>query len=150
MDYTTDTSAAIEEFLSQKHEESLQNVSNQTIDSSQLEFCAQLRELGGMPEDPGLTEGIIQANKARESAFATVQMVEAKLSSPPEENTIKENRKRWLVAFISEIEKQHAAHGVLIELNQGMDQEQVDASTIAQLSIEGSHKAALEELESLE
>ncbi len=149
MEYTTDTTAAVEGFLAQKHEEALQNVANQSIDAAQLEFCAQLRELGGMPEDPALTEGVKQAGSAKESATIAAEMVEAKMDNPPVEETIKENRRKWLVEFISKIEQEHAAHGVLIELNQGLNQDQVEASTIAQLTIEGSHKAAIDELKSL-
>ena len=96
-----------------------------------------------------MSAGVRQAEAAKESAALAAQMVESKMDNPPVEDNIKENRRQWLTEFISRIEQEHAAHGVLIELNTGINQEQVDASTIAQLSIEGSHQAALAELESL-
>ena len=149
MDYTTDTSEAVEQFLTQKHFEEVNKILNQDLSKSELEFCADLRVLSGAEEDPNITESIKVSEELKAEFETSLDNITKKMDSTPDPDFIKTNRINWLNEFIARIEKEHAAHGVLIELNAGSNEEQVTSSSIAQLSIEGAHKAALEELESL-
>lgn len=145
MDYTTDTSAAVAEILEQQYRTAKQAEANHAIDVAKIEFCADVLAVAGKDPDPALVEAATAATIAGSEASKKAAQVEKRIT--PLDLTA--NRREWLAAYIAHIEGEHAQHGVLIELaTETGDTAQIEASTVAQITIDGAHKAAVAELAS--
>lgn len=149
MEYTTDPTDEVNIVLINKFEETLNEKSNCDIDKAQLEFCADLRTFCGVDEDQKLTAEIRLYQETKDKAELILKRIIFKLGTIPNEVSLKERRIEWLMVFISQMETKHASLSELIELYDGLDDEEVINLTIEQIRIEGGHKAALEELQSL-
>jgi len=149
MEYTTDPADGVNVVLAKKFEETLHEKSNCGIDKAQLEFCADLRNFCGTNEDPKLTAEIRSYQETEYNAELLIKRIVFKLGTIPNEASIKERRIEWLTVFISQMETKHASLSALIELYDGLDDDEVINLTVEQIRIEGGHKAALEELQSL-
>lgn len=148
MEYTTDTAAVVQKFLASKYIDAKQEAANNVLESKKVEFAKAVRFVGGKSEDVELNKLGESADLRKEEADSVADDIASKMDEQPNPSEFDAVRVEWLKSFIAGIEAEHAQHGMLLELHSD-NPDQVDASTIAQIVIEGAHEAALEELNSL-
>lgn len=150
MEYTTDTSEAVQQFIESKQIDAKQNAANNNIEAKKFDFAQEVRIADSKPIDPDLVTWASEARVRSAEAVAVADSLLAKLDEAPDDNRYVEARVAWLRGYIKDIEAEHAQHGVVIAIaTDNGDADQVERSEISQIVIEGAHKAANEELKSL-
>lgn len=149
MEYLTKPKVDTKKILLQKFEETLNLLWNHSIDLAQLEFCADVRTLVEDQEDQMLLNGIDFYLEAKQNAEVLLDRIKAKLEYTPDDTEIKVRRKNWLTTFISQLETKHATNAMFIDLNEGLNVDDVEKLVIEQIRIEGGLLVATSELNSI-
>jgi hypothetical protein len=145
MEYTKiDAIEVADEIVLAKYKNSVNESANFDLDKARVVFCQEVREIAGDDEDVELSQLATQLDEQRVSKEAEVIRLESKISEVP---SLISDRKEWLEQYITQVEREHAAHAALIDLSEEIgDTDQIKSSTIAQIVCEGAHKAATAEL----
>lgn len=150
MEYTTDTTAAVQQFIESKQIDAKQNAANNDIEAKKFDFAQEVRIADSKPIDPDLVTMASEARERSTEATAVADSLLAKLDEAPDNAKYVEARAAWLRGYIKDIEAEHAQHGIVIAIaTENGDEGQVERSQISQIVIEGAHLAATEELKSL-
>lgn len=154
MEYTTDTSQVVEDFLRTNRDDARNNLLDVELEAKAIEFCAVLRVLDGKEDDPELiaraagTRERADAEALRRDRFAG-KLKEPKVA-PVGPDPFDVARRDAVAARIGQIENEHAAHAALRDLNAeaGFEAE-AEKHAATMLELDGFHEALLAELSSL-
>lgn len=148
MDYKHITPTdAVDQILAQHCVQADTAVLCATVEVGKVQFLQEVRAWDSKDPDPELAEwGDAQATSLDFNA-AKAEDRATRMATKLNEDVLAENRRTILEDWLRLWETEHAQHGVLIELAES--EEQVEASTLAQLVIEGACRAAQAELDAL-
>lgn len=150
MNYTTEPGATVEDFAADRRATLLAHTANLALDAEMISFCVALRELAGVDPDPDLHQAQADNAASLKAAKRDIAALSKKIpkkrgaAAKAEKEAAAEARAAELVAHVARIEAEHRAHEVLAEV-----EADPEPHLIAMLTIEGSHAAALAELEQL-
>lgn len=119
-----------------------------TIDIAKVDFVQAVRAVDGKDPDPELEAFATIAAATKEASEEKCEERCARMATRMDAQMLAECRREQLGAWLRAWEAEHAQHGILIELAESP--EQVEASTLAQLVIEGAVLGARKELAEVE
>lgn len=154
MDYQAiNPDEAVDQLLAQHAREANLAAVGFELDCAAMEFCQTLRALDGKEADTNLyltngkaqdgTDIIIgydQVSTLADEANAKCADRIKRMTTPLDDKHLAEERAAQVTTWLASWEAEHAQHGLLIDLAESP--EQVEASTVAQLYIEGKVTAA--------
>ena len=148
MDYTVIDPAEVEQAVySTKHAELDQLVLATELDKVRIRFCMLVRQWAEVEEDPDLIQAAEIMNKQNLDATAAFNSVTDLLGTVPDYTT---QRKDWLARYVEHLETEYAGHEAVINVSRLLrDANQIEASEIEQIQIEGVHQVAKDMLDAM-